>query len=118
MYSVRTYRHLISFYLVFFGLLITQQTFAEDIVTNEGLQKKMVKTKSIDQGGFIFDIQKVDPLILAMDVQKLRGAYIKHQHKLTQLVENKKLNAGDAIITILIPDSRWLVICWLQKARI
>lgn len=103
MFSLRTHRKLISFYLVFFSLFITQQALAEEIATSEGLQKKIVKLESINQGDFIFDIQKVDPVLLAKDVEKLRESYIRHQRELAQLVESKKLNAGDVIIAIIIP---------------
>jgi len=63
----------------------------------------MVKTKPINQGGYIFDIQKVDPELLAEDVEQLRYDYIRHQHELEQQVEDKKLKTGDVIITIIVP---------------
>ena len=103
MYSIRKYRKLIQFYIVFFCLFICQQSFAGEIVINQGVQKKVIKSQSITQSDFIYDIQKIDPVLLAEDVEKLRGAFIRHQHKLIQQVENKQLKASDAIITILIP---------------
>lgn len=96
-------RNLILLYAVLFSLFISKQTLAEGAISSGNVLKKVVKTKSINQGGFIFDIQKVDPELLAEDVEKLRGAYIRRQHEFVQLVENKKLNAGDAIITAIIP---------------
>ena len=99
----RTYRHLISFYLVFLSLFISQQIFADEMVNDEVLQKILIKAKPINEGGFIFDIQQVDPALLAEDVEKLRGFYIRHQHELAQKVDDKKLNAGDAIITVIMP---------------
>ncbi|MDX2505747.1 MAG: hypothetical protein QNL62_14900 [Gammaproteobacteria bacterium] len=99
----RTCRNLVLLYAVFFSLFISKQTLAEETVSSGNVLKKVVKSNSINQGGFIFDIQKVDPALLAADVEKLRGAYIRRQHELAQRVESKKLNTGDAIITVLIP---------------
>ena len=90
----RTCRNLILLYAVFFSLFINKQTLAEEVVSS---------VSSINQGGFIFDIQKVDSALLAGDVEKLREAYIQRQHELEHLVKNKQLKASDAIITILIP---------------
>ncbi|MCU7800512.1 MAG: hypothetical protein KZQ70_10285 [gamma proteobacterium symbiont of Lucinoma myriamae] len=90
----RTRRNLILLYAVFFSLFINKQTLAEEVL-NSG--------SSINQGGFIFDIQKVDPVLLTKDLEKLREVYIQRQHELEHLVENKKLNVGDAIVTIIIP---------------
>ena len=90
----RTYRNLILLYAVLFSLFINKQTLAEEVVSSGSL---------INQGGFVFDIQKVDPALLAEDVEKLREAYIQRQHELEHLVENKELNVGDAILTIIIP---------------
>jgi len=85
---------LILLYAVLFSLFINKQTLAEEVVSSGSL---------INQGGFVFDIQKVDPALLAEDVEKLREAYIQRQHELEHLVENKELNVGDAILTIIIP---------------
>lgn len=103
MYSVKKYHKLISLFVVLFCLFISPLTFAEEIINNQSLQETIIKKKSINQSEFIYDIQHINPLLLAEDVEKLRGAFIRQQHKLTQQVENKKLNAGDAIISILIP---------------
>jgi len=103
MYHIKTCHSLILFYIIFFSLFISQQTFAEEIIPDESLHKTMVKTKPINQGGYIFDIQKVDPELLAEDVEQLRYDYIRHQHELEQQVEDKKLKTGDVIITIIVP---------------
>ncbi len=104
----RAHPKLISFYLVFFSLLITQPALAKEIVAkeiiaSEGLQNKIVKTKSVNQDGFIYDIQKIDPKLLADDVEKLRSDLIRHQYELVKLVDQKELDAGDVIITIIMP---------------
>lgn len=109
----KTYPKLITFYLVFFSLLITQpalakeigakEIVAKEIIASEGLQNKIVKTKSVNQDGFIYDIQKIDPKLLADDVEKLRSDLIRHQYELVKLVDQKELDAGDVIITIIMP---------------
>lgn len=109
----RAHPKLISFYLVFFSLLIPQATFAKEtvakepgakeIISNEGLQSIIVKAKSIDQGGFIYDIQKVDSKLLADDVEKLRSDLVRHQYELVKLVAQNELDAGDVIITVIMP---------------
>jgi len=103
MYHIKTYHSLILFYIIFFSLFISQQTFAEEIISDESLHKTMVKAKPINQGGYIFDIQKVDPELLAEDVEQLRYDYIRHQHELEQQVEDKKPKTGDVIIAIIVP---------------
>ena len=104
----RAHPKLISFYLVFFSLLITQpglakEIVAKEIIASEGLQNKIVKAKSVNQDGFIYDIQKIDPKLLADDVEKLRSDLIRHQYELVKLVDQKELDAGDVIITIIMP---------------
>jgi len=87
--------------VVIFSLFIHKQILAEESRGN--VLKKEVKTKSINQSGFIFDLQKVDPKLLADDVEKLKGAFIERQSKLRLQVEDKKLGAGDAIIAVIMP---------------
>lgn len=94
--------NLVSFYAVCFSLFITQLTHAEETITN-ALQSNTMTEKSINRGDFIFDIQKTDPAILARDVEKMRGFYLRRQHELSQRVANKKLDAGDVIITVIMP---------------
>jgi len=103
----RAHPKLISFYLVFFSLLIPQATFAKEtgakeIIANEGLQSIIVTAKSIDHG-FIYDIQKVDSKLLADDVEKLRSDLVRHQYELVKLVAQNELDAGDVIITVIMP---------------
>lgn len=99
----RTFRNLILLFAVFFSVFINKHIFAEEVSNRGAVLKKSVNSKSINQGGFIFDIQKVDPQLLAQQVTKMRAAFIRRQHELTQLVESKKLGAGDAFITIIMP---------------
>lgn len=97
----RTSRNLMLLCVVIFSLFIHKQILAEESRGN--VLKKEVKTKSINQSGFIFDLQKVDPKLLADDVEKLKGAFIERQSKLRLQVEDKKLGAGDAIIAVIMP---------------
>ena len=90
----RTCRNLILLYAVFFSLFINKQTLAEEVFSSGSL---------INQGGFIYDIQKVDPALLAEDVEKLRSDLIRHQYELVKLVAQNELDAGDVIITVIIP---------------
>ena len=90
----RTSRNLILLYAVFFSLFINKQTLAEEVVSSES---------SINQGGFIYDIQKVDPMLLAEDVEKLRSDLIRHQYELVKIVAQNELDAGDVIITVIMP---------------
>ena len=103
MYHIKTYHSLILFYIIFFSLFISQQIFAEEIISDESLHKTMVKAKPINQGGYTFDIQKVDPELLAEDVEQLKYDYIRHQYELEQQVADKKLKTADVIITIIVP---------------
>lgn len=89
--------------MIFIGLFTSQQIFAENTFTNDWLQKNMVNEKPVNSGGFIFDIQKIDPVLLAEDVEKMRGFFIRRQHELAQQMESKQLNSGDAIITLIMP---------------
>jgi len=108
----RMYRKLISLCIVLSSsLFFSQIALAEEravestkeIALNEILQLNMAETKPINHGGYIYDIQKVDPQLLAQDVEKLRAAFIRRQHELTQLVENREFGAGDALITVVMP---------------
>lgn len=97
------YRKLTLTYAVFISLFINNQILAEEAVSFSDVSPEVSISQSINQGGFIFDIQKVNPVLLAEDVENLREVLIRRQHELAQLVENKKLGAGDAIVTIIIP---------------
>lgn len=99
----RTYRHLIAFVMIFTGLFASQQIFAENTFTNDWLQKNMDNAKPVNSGGFIFDIQKIDPVLLAEDVEKMRGFFIRRQHELAKQMKSKQLNSDDAIITLIMP---------------
>lgn len=102
----RTSRNLILLSAVFFSLIINKPILAEDIAT-EGTKgnvlERRVNPGPINQGGLVFDIQKMDPSLLAEKIEKLRATFIRRQHELKQLVTSKKLNAGDALITIIMP---------------
>ena len=103
MHYFRTCLHLISFYVFFFSLFITQQALADETDSNESSANKMPAAMSINQGGFIYDIQTVDPVILAQDVEKLRSVLIRRQYELMKLKEQNEMDAGDAIIMVIIP---------------
>ena len=89
--------------IVVFSLFINQQAIAEDVFSNDELQNTIANTKSINQGNYIYDIQKVDPVLLAEDLDELKENLLQYKYKLKKIVENKKFTAGDTLITLIIP---------------
>ena len=67
------------------------------------LQNTIENTKYINQGNYIYDIQKVDPVLLAEDVEELKENLLQRKYKLEKLMENNKFTVGDTLITLVIP---------------
>lgn len=121
---ISSLRNLILLFTVFSTLILARQSLAEDFPADnaptmeafspaqqslhkESLHKeslhKVAKIQKLNDSDLVFDLQKVDPKILAEDVVELKETFVERQQELEQLVQNKKLDAGDAIIAIVMP---------------
>ena len=93
----RKFRNLLLLSTVFITLFINQQTLAD--VNIEDTRSKIL----INHGSGDYDLQLVDPVILAKDVESLKASLVKQQSKLEKILQAKKLSSSDAIITLIIP---------------
>ena len=51
----------------------------------------------------VIHLPEIDHVALAEQVRTLRSQLIEHKQKLVQIVADKKLDGGDAIITVIMP---------------
>lgn len=103
----KMYRKSILIIALFFTLFINQQIFADNSIpgANEIREVKTndSKIKSINKGGFIYDIKKIDTVSLTKDIKELLISLTDRQYKMVKLLEKKKFKASDALITVVIP---------------
>jgi len=66
-------------------------------------------------GQFIIQLPDVDREILAEDVRTLRSQLIERKQALIQIVADKQLDGGDALITIIMPGG--LLYAGYKKVR-
>ncbi|MCW8929355.1 MAG: hypothetical protein OQL19_03840 [Gammaproteobacteria bacterium] len=85
---------LFLFYILIFNLFVTSYCNADETI---------IHTRIINESELVFDLPKIDTILLAEKVENLRDNYIQYQNKLLKQVTEKALNIGDALITIIIP---------------
>ena len=89
--------------LILAALLPVKAAHAEDILSlrADGHESGLVSV--IGPRGFITQLQVVDDGTLAEQVQVLRSRLIVRKQQLVQEVDEKQLDSGDALLTVLMP---------------
>ena len=95
-----------SIYTLLFILFLSPVAYA-DLNNNNILQDKIVNIKSVKQEtlnyNLQYDLQLVDPLILAETVSDYKQRLIRKQLELTKLVKRKQFNKKDTLISLVMP---------------
>ena len=97
-------RSCLTFLVAFLAaVFISQSASANDVV---GLQPDAHKAGLVNvmgPRGFITQWQRVDAVALAEQVQALRSELIVRKQQLARQVDEKQLDSGDALISVLMP---------------
>ena len=85
------------------SLLGTKTAFAEEAVSLQRDANKTGLVNMIGPQGFITQLQVVDADTLSEQVQVLRSQLILRKQQLVRDVDEKQLDSGDALLTVLMP---------------
>jgi hypothetical protein len=94
------YKHhyLLPVFLVLAALIKTTPALADGMVSLQADVVTMVGPR-----GFITRLQTVDTATLTEQVQVLRSQLIARKQQLVEEVDEKRLDSGDALLTIIMP---------------
>lgn len=97
--------HIKSFLAFVFmaSLLVTKTAFAEDAVILQQDVRQAGLVNVVGPQGFITQLQVVDAETLSEQVQVLRSQLILRKQQLVHEVDEKQLDSGDALLTVLMP---------------
>lgn len=85
------------------ALLGAKSALAEDTVSLETDDQRAGVVTMIGPRGFITRLQVVDADTLAEQVQVLRSELIVRKQQLVEEVDDKQMDSGDALLTVLMP---------------
>jgi hypothetical protein len=101
MYPIRLRPILACLFLA--ALLPVKAVYAEDILSLSADGHEPGVVSVIGPRGFITQLQVVDAGTLVEQVQVLRSRLIVRKQQLVQEVDEKQLDSGDALLTVLMP---------------
>ena len=84
-------------------LIMGKPAAAEDTVMLQPDDRRAGVLTMVGPHGFITRLQVVDADTLAEQVQQLRSELIARKQQLVAEVDEKKLDSGDALLTVLMP---------------
>ena len=84
-------------------LIMVKPAAAEDTVMLQPDDRRAGVVTMVGPQGFITRLQVVDADTLAEQVQHLRSELIARKQQLVDEVDEKKLDSGDALLTVLMP---------------
>ena len=84
-------------------LIMGKPAAAEDTVMLQPDDRRAGVLTMVGPQGFITRLQVVDADTLAEQVQQLRSELIARKQQLVDEVDEKKLDSGDALLTVLMP---------------
>ena len=82
---------------------VTKTAFAEDAVILQQDVRQAGLVNVVGPQGFITQLQVVDAGTLSEQVQVLRSQLILRKQQLVREVDEKQLDSGDALLTVLMP---------------
>ena len=85
------------------ALFMVKSAAADDAVTLQPDDRRAGVVTMVGPQGFITRLQVVDADTLAEQVQVLRSELIARKQQLVEEVDEKKLDSGDALVTVLMP---------------
>jgi hypothetical protein len=96
------YHYLLPVFLVLAALIKTTPALAGGAVSLQADHQADVVTM-VGPRGFITRLQTVDTATLTEQVQVLRSQLIARKQQLVEEVDEKRLDSGDALLTIIMP---------------
>ena len=90
----------IIFYKKLLNLLLLSTVFLSLFISQQAMA---IENELINQGDLIYDLQLVDPVFLAKDIENLIASLVKQQSELKEIVDNKKISTSDVVISLIIP---------------
>jgi hypothetical protein len=97
------HHYLLPVYLVLAALMKTVPALADGTVSLQADNRQPGVVTMVGPQGFITRLQTVDTATLAEQVQTLRSQLIARKQQLVEEVDEKQLDSGDALLTILMP---------------
>ena len=85
------------------ALLMAKSAVAEDTVSLQSDDRRAGVVTMVGPQGFITQLQVVDANTLTEQVQVLRSDLIVRKQQLVEEVDEKKMDSGDALLTVLMP---------------
>lgn len=95
--------HLVILCSLLGTLFATGSVLAEQGISHETHHYNLDWVETIDRYGFVGHMPTIDPQQLAQNIETLHEDFIQNQQYLAQLVEKTRLDAGDAVITVIMP---------------
>ena len=90
----------IIFYKKLLNLLLLSSVFLTLFISQQAMA---IESKLINHGDLIYDLQLIDPVLLAEDVENLNTSLVKQQAKLKEIANNKKISTSDVVISLIVP---------------
>ena len=85
------------------ALLMAKSAVADDAVSLQSDDRRAGVVTMVGPQGFITQLQVVDANTLTEQVQVLRSDLIVRKQQLVEEVDEKKMDSGDALLTVLMP---------------
>ena len=95
--------YLLPVFLVLAALMKTAPALADGTVSLQADERQPGVVTMVGPRGFITRLQTVDNVTLTGQVQALRSQLIARKQQLVEEVDDKQLDSGDALLTILMP---------------
>ena len=95
-------------------LAMSHAVNADDVVTVTVSKDRPSLVNIVGPEGFITQLQTVDSGTLADQLQELRSSLISRKQELARELDEKQLDSGDAVLTLLMPGG--LIYAGYKKA--
>ncbi len=114
MYKLSKFRFLSqTAYLLFFILLLSSSAHADINHTDinrtaikkqlNKLQSKLINKQALSQQELNYDLQLINPVLLSEKVSNYKQGLLKEQLDISKREKKKRFNAGDTLISLVIP---------------
>ncbi|MDH3526230.1 MAG: hypothetical protein OEN52_01735 [Gammaproteobacteria bacterium] len=95
--------HLVILCTLLGNVVASTGVLAEQAVNHDTHQNELIWAETTDRNGFMGHVPTVDTQQLAGRIEMLRDELLQQQQDLARKVEETRLDAGDAIITVIMP---------------
>jgi hypothetical protein len=95
--------HLVILCTLLVNAFTTGSVLAEQAGGHDTHREQLIWVEAVEGTGFITQVPAIDSQLLVERIAQLRTELIRHQQQLTLAVEETRLDAGDAVITAIMP---------------